>query len=55
MSEMKNQIKQLVTKAVEIDNSPGALRFSQAALNVAHAMRLLYDMEPNIKDVRKLT
>lgn len=40
---MEKQVEILVGKAVEAKSSDEALRYSQAALNAANAMRVLID------------
>lgn len=41
MSELKAHVKTLVSKASQADKSEDAMRFSQAALNAAHAAQVL--------------
>jgi hypothetical protein len=40
--EAKKQIEGMVNKAAEADKADDALKFSQAALNAAHAMQVLH-------------
>jgi hypothetical protein len=42
--DLKDQIKKLVEKAAKTDDSSEALRFSQAASNVAHAMSVVNEI-----------
>ena len=44
MSDIKDKIEAMISKAEQANNSADALRYSQAGLNAAHAARLLYDM-----------
>lgn len=39
--EIEKQIKGMVDKAAQADKADDALKFSQAALNAAHAMQVL--------------
>jgi precorrin isomerase len=41
MSELENQVNELIVKATGTPKSEDALRFSQAALNVAHTKHAL--------------
>lgn len=41
-SEIEKQIKGMVDKAAKSDKADDALKFSQAALNAAHAMQVLH-------------
>lgn len=47
---MKDQVEKLVKKAVESDDANSALKLTQAALNAAHAMQVLGQVERSEKD-----
>jgi hypothetical protein len=41
MNDVEKHVEKLIEKAVGSDNSDAALKYSQAALNVAHANQVL--------------
>lgn len=43
MTELQKNVEELISKAVKSDKSEDALRFSQAALNVANTKHALTD------------
>jgi len=43
MNEVKKQVEAMVDKAAKAEKSDDALKFSQAALNAAHALRVLQE------------
>lgn len=43
VKSLKSHVENILTKASKIDKSDDALRFSQAALNAANAIRQLND------------
>ena len=43
--DTKNEVNELVKKASQAEKSEDAIRFSQAALNVAHARQVLKQVE----------
>jgi hypothetical protein len=45
--DLKDQIKKLADKATECDDGGDAMRFSQAATNVAHAMVAVNELAKN--------
>lgn len=47
MIEVKEAVEKLIEKAVTSDDSNAALRYSQAALNVAHAKQVAAQVVPN--------
>ena len=49
MSDTKKQIEDLIGKAAGAADSNDAMRFSQAALNAAHASQVLFIIERDKK------
>lgn len=49
MDSMRKQIEKLVDKAAGAERSEDAMRFSQAALNAAHAAQVLATVEADHK------
>lgn len=45
MEQQKNEVEQLIKKAVEAKESHHALHYSQAALNAAHARQVVKQTE----------
>jgi hypothetical protein len=43
MDDVKKQVKEMISKAAEAEKSDDALKFSQAALNAANALRQITD------------
>lgn len=44
MKDYEKAIKSLIEKAKDSEHSENAIKFSQAALNVAHTRRVLFDI-----------
>ena len=49
MSDFSKQVEELVGKAAKSDDKDDAMRFSQAALNVANAAQVLSDVKGDKK------
>ena len=47
MNEDRNAVEKLIKKAADALNSDDAMRFSQAACNLANALCALNDSKPN--------
>lgn len=45
MSELRKHAESLIVAAAECHDKDEAMRYSQAALNVAHAIQVLADVE----------
>ena len=52
MSDLKEQVNKMIDKAASAEKSEDALRFSQAALNVAHTKNVLDPSVPS-KDLSR--
>jgi hypothetical protein len=50
MSELRKCIETLMKKAADANDFDAAMRFSQAALNAAHALQILADLEADKAD-----
>lgn len=48
--ELKNAIRNLVTKSNQVSDPNDAMKYAQAALNLAHALDVLIDSLKNVKN-----